>query len=243
MEYVLADGQVVTASETENPDLFWAARGAGTCFGVATSFIYMAHDQKHPVWAAMLRFEDHQLPALIDYGNNFMEICNEKSLFLVAFTPVPNFGEAPSLIAILFYNGQEDVAKSFYDIPLQMESTVLKMGEIPYPAMNAYLNDSLGHGLRRSMKGSAFMFPLKLDTVKTLHEEFTEFVSDNKDAAMSTALIEYYPYKNLIKVQQTDTAFANRGAYGNLLYVMTWTEEKLDDVCRGKVSISPFLCR
>ncbi|PVH87648.1 FAD-binding domain-containing protein [Cadophora sp. DSE1049] len=233
-EYVLADGRIVTASEKENTDLFWAARGAGTCFGVATSFVYRAHEQKDPVWAAMLRFENDQLAAVIDYGNKFLDICDEKSLLLVAFTKVPGFGDAPSLVAVCFYNGREAVGRSFYDVLFQLNPSVLKVGEIPYAAMNAYLNDSLYHGLRRSMKGSAFMVPLNFGTVKTIHEEFTDFVFDHTDADMSTALIEYYPFKNLIKTPQTATAFANRGAYGNLVFVITWTKEELDDICRGK---------
>ena len=42
-EIVTADGQVRTASATDHADLFWALRGAGSNFGVVTSFEFRAH--------------------------------------------------------------------------------------------------------------------------------------------------------------------------------------------------------
>jgi hypothetical protein len=42
-EIVTADGRLLKASATENPDLFWALRGGGQNLGVVTSFEYMAH--------------------------------------------------------------------------------------------------------------------------------------------------------------------------------------------------------
>ena len=43
VDIVLASGSLVTASESENADLFWAIRGAGANFGIVVSATYRAH--------------------------------------------------------------------------------------------------------------------------------------------------------------------------------------------------------
>lgn len=55
-QIVLADGTVTTASPDENPDLFWAIRGAGANFGIVTSFEFEV-DEVGDIGFAQLAFD------------------------------------------------------------------------------------------------------------------------------------------------------------------------------------------
>lgn len=54
-ELVTADGTVLRVSDEQNPDLFWAMRGAGANFGVVTALklrLHPAPEQAVGGWAA-----------------------------------------------------------------------------------------------------------------------------------------------------------------------------------------------
>jgi FAD/FMN-containing dehydrogenase len=52
-EVVLASGEVVAANAEEHSDLFWALRGGGGNFGVATTFVFEAHPLDGVVFGAL----------------------------------------------------------------------------------------------------------------------------------------------------------------------------------------------
>lgn len=53
---VSADGSIVTANETSNPDLFWGIRGGGGNFGVCTEFVQKLHPQRATIFSGPMIF-------------------------------------------------------------------------------------------------------------------------------------------------------------------------------------------
>jgi FAD/FMN-containing dehydrogenase len=66
-EVVMADGEIVQASEESEPDLFWAIRGGGGNFGVATRFQLRLHEISEIVGGMLM------LPATPDVITGFIE--------------------------------------------------------------------------------------------------------------------------------------------------------------------------
>jgi len=53
-DVVTADGKMLRASATENPDLFWAIRGGGGNFGIVTRFEFALHAMGPDVYAGLV---------------------------------------------------------------------------------------------------------------------------------------------------------------------------------------------
>ncbi|MGH3063553.1 MAG: FAD-binding oxidoreductase, partial [Gaiellaceae bacterium] len=71
-DVVTAQGEVVTASEEENPDLFWAIRGGGGNFGVVTSFEYRLHPVGPIVLAGPVFHAIQDAPEVLRFYREFI---------------------------------------------------------------------------------------------------------------------------------------------------------------------------
>lgn len=83
VEMVLADGTPIRASDTENPDLFWAARGAGANFGIATAFEFEVYEVGDVAWAQLVLVTDDIERSLRDYGRIASEAPRDTTVFFV----------------------------------------------------------------------------------------------------------------------------------------------------------------
>ncbi len=117
-EVVTADGKVVRASEEGEPDLFWALRGGGGNFGVATRLQLRLHEISEIVGGMLI------LPATGEVITGFLEAAENapEELSAIAnvmiappmpFVPAEAHGK-PALMAMFAYVGPPDNADGVF---------------------------------------------------------------------------------------------------------------------------------
>ena len=72
VELVTAEGRLVRLSEQEHPDLFWAVRGAGANFGIATSLRLRLHDVGPEVLAGQVIYPFDEAGTLLRFFRTYM---------------------------------------------------------------------------------------------------------------------------------------------------------------------------
>ncbi len=66
IDVVTADGRLLRASEREHPDLFWALRGGGGNFGVATGFGYTLYQVGPEIIGGAIAWRAEEAPAVLE---------------------------------------------------------------------------------------------------------------------------------------------------------------------------------
>ena len=91
-EVVLATGELVRASATENADLFWGLRGGGGNFGVVTSFTFRAHPLDPDVFAGSLIYELPRWREALDaYVEWTADVPDEITTLVTFMVPPPDW--------------------------------------------------------------------------------------------------------------------------------------------------------
>ena len=119
-DVVLASGELVTASEEQHPDLFWAIRGGGGNFGIVTSFLFRGQPVDTVVAGPTLWTLDQAPEVMRWYREFILNAPEDLSGFFTFMTvpPAPPFPEAMHLqkvCGVLWcYTGPQDRAEEVF---------------------------------------------------------------------------------------------------------------------------------
>ncbi|EEA21272.1 hypothetical protein EYB25_007453 [Talaromyces marneffei] len=229
-QVVLADGSITTASESENPDLFWAIRGAGQDFGVTTRFTFRAHPQQNDVFAGIIYLDPDKLSQLVDYVNDLDSKLEEDQGLFFGFT---NTHDQTTIVVILFYNGPQDKAEKMFEPVLSLSTGRGETGMMPYYKTNRLFNRTTASEGRKRLSGTSVTLPLDMDFFQTVYQNFSHILDDHSDDAEAFLLFEMLPYTKVVEVPNDATAYANRGPYYNVCSIFNWQDVNADSKIRN----------
>jgi hypothetical protein len=160
-DVVLADGSFVTASETLNPDLFWALRGGGGNFGAVTSFLFRAHPVG-TVYAGPILWDFAHAREIMRFYREFLPNAPEELCTFLGLKKVPATDPFPrdiwgTVICALIscYNGDaERGEQAMKPVREALPRPLIDgMAPMPFPALQAMFDPLLPKGLQWYWKG------------------------------------------------------------------------------------------
>ncbi len=228
-EVVTADGNTVTASETENPDLFWALRGGGGNFGVVTEFTFRLHPVTE-IYGGPMFFELSDGPAILSYFNEFIKTAPREyggfPAFQIApplpFVPEDRVGE-PFVALVSCWSGSandgEKILQGFRDIATPVAEHV---GTMPYADLNGAFDALVPRGLQHYWKAE-FVGDLTPEAI-ALHMEHGSRVP------VVNSTVHMYPINGACHDVAPDaTAFGHRDATYAVVIAGMWPDPADND--------------
>ena len=217
LEVVTADGDAYVVDAEHEPDLFWALRGGGGNFGVATSFEF----ETQPVDVILGGLVAHPLAAageVIDMYRQFTKELPDDATVFCGLVHAPD-GSGTKLCALpLCHSG--DLRQAEADLaPLrQFGPPILDLVEpMPYPVVNTMLDDAYPRAALNYWK-SAFFTELSDAAVRTLIDAF-----EATPSIMTSIVIEHF-HGAVCRVDPTATAYPFREPGYNLVLTGQWAD-------------------
>ncbi len=166
---VVADGSVVHANATENPDLFWALRGGGGNFGVVTEFEVNLHPVTSVLFASGLCFGD-DIPVSVQQWRDFMPSAPDNLRWGISLTIAPNAETIPQRLRGhpvashgLLWVGNVEEGRGYLDHGLsQCNAVAVSKSELSFLQLQTMADHEFPHGRR---------YYTKSGYLKSLHDQ------------------------------------------------------------------------
>jgi len=229
-DVVTAAGDLVRASNDENPDLFWALRGGGGNFGVVTAFEFKLHDVGPDVLAGQIFHPLEDAPELLRRYRDFMANAADEIQCYPFFLPVPPLEIFPeafhgrlALDFVVFH------ARTGPDAEAALEPLVglgdpffSAVGAQSYSALQQAFDDGLPAGQRYDSR--AHDLPALTDgAIETMMQHLPEMAGDLTVVYLGAG------GGAVARIDPAATAFPHRKAPFAFHIMAGWTEPSQDD--------------
>ena len=217
VEVVTAAGEVLTASAEENADLFWALRGGGGNFGVATSFEYRAHPVSTVCGGMVAHPLSRAREALAFYRDLTRSAPDELTVYFNLFAD-PAVPEVKYAAMVACHCGDPAAAEAGLKPLRQFGPPVVDLIQpMPYPVINTLSDGGYPRGAFNYWK-SAFL--------RDLSDAALEVMTDALHRCPSPMSgLGIVPYQGAVtRVDAAATAFAHREPGYSLLIVSQWQD-------------------
>jgi FAD/FMN-containing dehydrogenase len=209
---VTADGSLVTASENEHADLFWALRGGGGNFGVVTEFTFRLHPVT-TVYGGPMFFELSDGADVLKHFRDFIPTAPREyggfPAFQIApplpFVPENRAGE-PFVALVSCWTGAVEEGERLLDGFRAVARPVAEgIGQMPYAALNSAFDGLVPPGLQHYWK-AAYVRDLTDEAIAVHMEHGPKVPTVN-------STVHLYPVDGAVHDVPADaTAFGHRDA-------------------------------
>jgi FAD/FMN-containing dehydrogenase len=215
-DIVIADGQLLTASADENPDLFWGLRGGGGNFGVVTSFEYQRHPVG-PVLAGMVIHPISEAKAVLRFYRDFCRGCPDEMLAAGALMTSPD--GAPVAVIIAAHIGDLAAGERLM-APLRQFGTPLADTIAPtsYVELNTLFDAAVPYGGVQRYWKSSFLKELGDDVLDIMIARTAKLLSP-----MSMVLF-FHMHGAATRTDRDATAFGLRQDQWDYDVISQWTD-------------------
>ncbi len=216
VDLVLADGSTVTASAEDHPDLFWAVRGGGGNFGIASSMTYRLHPVGPLVTGGVIAWPfDQAWDVLRHFRDVTASLPDEFTVFAGLLHAPDGSGNKLVAMVVCHCGPLEDADRAIQPIRQYGAPVMDAIGVVPYTTMNSMLDDGFPRGALNYWK-SSFLSSLSDDSLRAMIESFAACT-----VPMGQLLLEHF-HGAVTRVAATDTAFPVRDEGYNLLVLAQW---------------------
>lgn len=232
-QLVTADGEIVRADESENPELLWGLRGGGGNFGVVTDFEFRLHPVGSVVTGGMLVWPRARAADVLRFWRDYVETAPDEfgsAPALLTAPPAPFVPEhlqgRPAFGIIFCCLGDPEDGESLVKPFRGLNPDLDMVGPMPYTAVQMLTDEATPHGLHNYWKA---------ENLPALGDEAIDTIVDvaaGVTSPLSMVLIE--PKGRAIgRVGEGDSALGGRDAAHTLYCFSMWTDPAESDTHIG----------